>query len=115
MVSKHTTLTSTFTKLVQNYSPILVDHSASDATIKKAYRKLSRKYHPDKNKDPEAEQKFVDVSRGVFGLLMGSHIAFDNLGIISVRGFVGSRGIVLYALVGKEESYTLRWLETSSV
>lgn len=42
----------------------LVDRQADDATIKKAYRRLSRKYHPDKNKEEGAEQKFVEVARG---------------------------------------------------
>ena len=34
----------------------------SEQAIKKAYRKLSMKYHPDKNKDPGAKDKFSEVS-----------------------------------------------------
>lgn len=41
-----------------------VDRQADDATIKKAYKKLAKKYHPDKNKDEGAQAKFADVSHG---------------------------------------------------
>lgn len=37
---------------------------ASDSDIKKSYRKLSKKFHPDKNKSEDAEQRFVEVSQG---------------------------------------------------
>ena len=45
------------------YEVLGVARNADDATIKKAYRKLAKRYHPDMNKDnPSAEEKFKEVT-----------------------------------------------------
>lgn len=47
----------------RDYYEILgIDKNASKAEIKKAYRKLALKFHPDKNPDKDAEEKFKDIS-----------------------------------------------------
>jgi molecular chaperone DnaJ len=43
------------------YEVLGIDRNASANDIRKAYRKLTRKYHPDVNKEPDAEEKFKEI------------------------------------------------------
>ncbi|HIC44884.1 MAG TPA: J domain-containing protein [Sulfurimonas sp.] len=44
------------------YETLEVSSSSNEAEIKKAYRKLARQYHPDVNKDADAEEKFKEIN-----------------------------------------------------
>jgi curved DNA-binding protein len=63
------------------YSVLGVDRKASADDIKRAYRKLARKYHPDVSKEPNAEEKFKEVAEAYETLKdPEKRAAFDQLG-----------------------------------
>ena len=44
------------------YETLGLQEGATESEIKKAYRKLARQFHPDVNKEPEAEDKFKEIN-----------------------------------------------------
>ena len=63
------------------YGILGVERGADVETIKKAYRKLARKYHPDVSKDPAGEEKFKEVSEAYEALKDAEkRAAYDQLG-----------------------------------
>lgn len=64
------------------YEVLGVDRNASEDDLKKAYRRLTRKLHPDINKDdPEAEAKFKELNEA-YGVLSNPELKarYDQLG-----------------------------------
>lgn len=55
---------------IKDYYKILgVDRKASPEEIKKSYRKLAKEYHPDRNPEPEAEEKFKEINEAYHVLI----------------------------------------------
>jgi molecular chaperone DnaJ len=71
------------------YRTLGVDKKASDAEIKRAYRKLARQYHPDRNAgDKSAEERFKEV-QDAYSILSDpeKRRAYDSGGIFGGGGF----------------------------
>jgi len=73
------------------YEVLGVAKNASDEDIKKAYRSLARRYHPDANPgDADAEEHFKEV-QGAYDVLSDpeKRKAYDTFGQAGARGFPG--------------------------
>ena len=76
------------------YEVLGVDRSADDAAIKKAYRQLAKKYHPDANPgDKEAEKKFKEASEA-YAVLSDAEKRrqYDQFGHAAFEGGAGGAG-----------------------
>jgi len=73
------------------YAILGVDRKASDAELKKAFRRLAKKYHPDRNKgDQNAEQRFKEINEAYNVLIDKKKRAqYDRFGTVRDHGFTG--------------------------
>jgi curved DNA-binding protein len=63
------------------YSILGVERTAKEEEIKKAYRKLAKKYHPDVSKEANAEEKFKEIAEAYATLKdADKRAAYDQLG-----------------------------------
>ena len=68
-------------KYTDYYAALGVERGASAEEIKKAYRRLAQKYHPDVSKEPEAEARFKEVAEAYQTLKdPEKRRAYDELG-----------------------------------
>ena len=79
----------------RDYYEILgVSKDVNEADLKKAYRRLAMKYHPDRNADnPEAEEKFKEAKEA-FDVLSDAQkrSAYDQFGHAGVDPSMGGGG-----------------------
>ena len=76
------------------YEVLGVERGSDEAAVKKAYRKLALKYHPDRNKgDSEAEEKFKELAEA-YEVLSDSEkrSMYDRYGHDGVQGSFGQGG-----------------------
>ncbi len=74
--------------MARDYYEILgVSRSADKEELKRAYRRLARKYHPDVNKEPGAEERFKEINRA-YEILSDPEMKarFDRFGEAGVSG-----------------------------
>ena len=84
---------------IDYYKILGIDKNATDSDVKKAYRKLARKYHPDLNPDnKEAEQKFKEINEAI-----KTAPAIKGFGM---ENFYQVRGIILLAKGQYKEAVT---------
>src|SRR6266567_4582676 len=82
------------TKKRDYYEVLGIGRNASDEEVKRAYRKLAVKFHPDKNPDdPHAEEKFKELAEA-YDVLMDAdkRAAYDRFGHAAFSQGMGRGG-----------------------
>ncbi|EDO37841.1 predicted protein, partial [Nematostella vectensis] len=81
------------------YEILGVEHDATPEEIKKAYRKMALKHHPDKNRDnPEATEKFKEINH--------AHSILSDPSKREIYDKYGNMGLYIAEQFGEEVSFT---------
>lgn len=80
--------------MAKDYYKILgVEKNASKEDVRKAYKRLAKKYHPDLNKETSAAEKFKEINEAASVLADDSKRAnYDQFGTTDFAGFQGGAG-----------------------
>lgn len=81
------------------YTILNVPTNASDMDIKKAYRRLARKYHPDVSVEPDAEERFKEIQKA-YDILSDPELRthYDATGNSDEEGLDPVRDILTYIM-----------------
>ena len=76
------------------YEVLGVDRSAAEADLKKAYRRLAMKYHPDRNPDDEGAERSFKEAKEAYEVLADpqKRAAYDQFGHAGVDPSAGGGG-----------------------
>lgn len=88
------------------YKTLGLSRGASEEDIKKAYKKMALKFHPDKNKSPGAEEKFKEIAEAYEVLSDPQKRAvFDQYGEEGLKGMDRYLSILQDICIG----FIFRW------
>ncbi|MGD8626558.1 MAG: molecular chaperone DnaJ [Anaerolineae bacterium] len=89
------------------YEVLGVGRQASQEEIKKAFRRLARQYHPDVNKNPDAESRFKEINQAYEVLSdRDKRVAYDRFGHAGPQaGFGGFGGMGDFGFGGIDEIF----------
>ena len=91
------------------YDVLGIPHNSSVDDAKKAYRNLAKKYHPDVNKDPGAEEKFKEAAEA-YEVLSNNEKRqrYDQFGHAGMGGGTGTGAAPVIANIAKSRA-TQHW------
>jgi len=88
------------------YNVLGIDRQASDEDIKKAFRRLARQYHPDVNKNSDAEAKFKEINEAYEVLSdTDKRAMYDRFGHVGPQGGFGGGGFSDFGFGGVEDIF----------